>query len=51
MTGRIPCLNPNCRCTAVHIMPPESELIDEADMYNMWGLSIRLPFTLARRAA
>jgi len=35
--------------TAVQVMPPESELIDEADMYHMWVLSSRLPFTLAYR--
>lgn len=33
--------------TAVQVMPPESELVDEADMYHMWVLSSRLPFTLA----
>lgn len=33
--------------TAVQVMPPESELVDEADMYHMWVLSTRLPFTLA----
>lgn len=33
--------------TAVQVMPPESELIDEADMYHMWVLPTRLPFTLA----
>jgi hypothetical protein len=39
--------------TAVQVMPPASELIDEADMYHMWVLSNRLPFTLAydRKAA
>ena len=38
--------------TAVQVMPPEGELVDEADMYHMWVLSNRLPFTLAcRRAA
>lgn len=37
--------------TAIQVMPPESELIDEADMYHMWVLSDRLPFTLARRVA
>lgn len=36
--------------TAVQVMPPASELIDEADMYHMWVLSSRLPFSLARRA-
>jgi len=33
--------------TAVQVMPPESELVDEADMYHLWVLSARLPFTLA----
>lgn len=33
--------------TAVQVMPPMSELVDEADMYHMWVLSDRLPFTLA----
>ena len=33
--------------TAVQVMPPQSELVDEADMYHMWILSTRLPFTLA----
>ncbi|MBY5465240.1 DUF7694 domain-containing protein [Rhizobium leguminosarum] len=37
--------------TAVQVMPPAAELVDEADMYHMWVLSGRLPFTLARRAA
>lgn len=37
--------------TAVQVMPPESELIDEADMYHMWVLSYRLPFTLAYKRA
>lgn len=33
--------------TAVQVMPPTAELVDEADMYHMWVLSSRLPFTLA----
>lgn len=37
--------------TAVQVMPPASELVDEADMYHMWVLSDRLPFTLAYRRA
>lgn len=37
--------------TAVQVMPPGSELIDEADMYHMWVISERLPFTLAYRRA
>lgn len=32
--------------TAVSVMPPASELVDEADMYHVWVLSHRLPFTL-----
>lgn len=36
--------------TAVSVMPPASELIDDADMYHMWVLSSRLPFSLARAA-
>lgn len=35
--------------TAVQVMPPQSELVDEADMYHMWILPRRLPFTLKRR--
>lgn len=39
--------------TAVEVMPPSSELIDEADMYHMWVLpaGFALPFTIARRPA
>lgn len=37
--------------TAVQVMPPQSELVDEADMYHMWVLSSRLPFTLAYERA
>jgi hypothetical protein len=37
--------------TAVQVMPPASELIDAADMYHMWVLPARLPFTLGERAA
>lgn len=36
--------------TAVQVMPPASELVDEADMYHMWVVSDRLPFTLADRS-
>lgn len=34
--------------TALEVMPPEDELVDEADMYHMWvlPLAMRLPFTL-----
>ncbi|MGV4796178.1 DUF7694 domain-containing protein [Rhizobium sp. F40D2] len=37
--------------TAVQVMPPACELVDEADMYHMWVVSGRLPFTLAYRRA
>lgn len=39
--------------TAVEVMPPQGELIDEADMYHMWVMpaEFMLPFTIARRAA
>jgi hypothetical protein len=30
---------------------PAAELVDEADMYPMWVVSHRLPFTLAYRRA
>lgn len=36
--------------TAVSVMPPASELVDEADMYHMWALSSRLPFSLREAA-
>lgn len=35
--------------TAVQVMPHQSELIDEADMYHMWVLPHRLPFSLFDR--
>ncbi|MDW9699067.1 hypothetical protein GOC88_16570 [Sinorhizobium medicae] len=35
--------------TAVQVMPPQSELIDEADMYHMWVLSSPLTFSLFDR--
>lgn len=34
--------------TAVQVMPPQSELVDAADMYHIWILPKRLPFTLKR---
>lgn len=37
--------------TAIQVMPPMSELIDEADMYHAWVIGQRLPFSLSRRAA
>lgn len=35
-------------CTAIEVMPPAAELVDEADMYHIWVLSPtnRLPFSL-----
>ncbi|WP_113132723.1 DUF7694 domain-containing protein [Hyphomicrobiales bacterium] len=35
--------------TAVQVMPPQSELIDEADMYHMWVLSDPLTYSLFDR--
>jgi len=37
---------------AVEVMPPGSELIDEADMYHMWVMpeGFMLPFTIGRRS-
>lgn len=37
--------------TAVEVMPPESELVDEANMYHLWVMPVGyvLPFTLAQR--
>ncbi|TCV66327.1 hypothetical protein [Neorhizobium sp. S3-V5DH] len=37
--------------TAVQVMPPASELIDAADLYHIWVLPERLPFTLGKRKA
>ncbi|MBC7282626.1 hypothetical protein [Hoeflea sp.] len=37
--------------TAVEVYPPQSEVVDQADMYHLWVLPGRLPFTLAQRAA
>jgi len=33
---------------AISVMPPDSELVDDADMYHMWVLSQPLPFSLKR---
>lgn len=33
--------------TAVEVYPPQMEVIDEADMFHIWVLPTRLPFTLA----
>lgn len=37
--------------TAVEVMPPEGELIDEANMYHIWVLppGFLLPFTIGKR--
>ena len=37
--------------TAVEVMPPDAELIDQADMYHMWVLppEMALPFTIFDR--
>lgn len=37
---------------AIEVAPPQSELVDAADMYHLWVLpdDMRLPFTLGRRA-
>nr|WP_321980155.1 hypothetical protein [uncultured Cohaesibacter sp.] len=35
--------------TAVQVMPPASELIDDADMYHMFVVSQKLPFSLYDR--
>lgn len=37
--------------TAVEVMPPQPELIDQADMYHMWVLprGFELPFTIFDR--
>jgi hypothetical protein len=39
--------------TAVEVMPPRDELIDEADMYHIWVLppAFSLPFTLCNGGA
>lgn len=37
---------------AVEVMPPQDELVDEADMYHMWVLpaGMPLPFTIFNRS-
>ncbi len=35
--------------TAIEVYPPQSEVIDQADMYHLWVLPGRLPFSLAER--
>ena len=40
-------------CTAVEVMPPAAELVDEADMYHVWVLpaGMVLPFSIHDRGA
>lgn len=35
--------------TAVEVYPPQSEVVDQADMYHLWVLPGRLPFGLKER--
>lgn len=36
--------------TAVEVYPPRAEVVDEADMFHIWVLPGRLPFSLAIEA-
>lgn len=36
--------------TAVEVYPPQGEVIDQADMYHLWVLPGRLPFSIGMRA-
>lgn len=36
--------------TAVEVYPPHSELVDDADMFHIWVLPGRLPFSMAMDA-
>jgi hypothetical protein len=36
-----------CASTAVEVYPPATEIVDQADMFHIWVLTERLPFTLA----
>lgn len=36
-----------CDRTAVEVYPPATEIVDEADMFHIWVLTDRLPFSLA----
>ncbi|MFG1364707.1 DUF7694 domain-containing protein [Xanthobacter versatilis] len=36
--------------TAIEVYPPQSEVVDGADMYHLWALPGRLPFGLWRAA-
>lgn len=35
-----------CDLTAVEVYPPATEIVDEADMFHIWVLTERLPFSL-----
>lgn len=35
--------------TAIEVYPPDDEVVDQADMYHLWVLPGRLPFSLTRR--
>lgn len=37
--------------TAVEVYPPAAEVVDQADMYHLWVLPGRLPFSLVKREA
>lgn len=36
--------------TAIEVYPPESEVVDEADMFHLWIVPDPLPFSLSRKA-
>lgn len=35
--------------TAVEVYPPRSEIVDDANMYHLWVVTVPLPFSLANR--
>lgn len=37
--------------TAVEVYPPQSEIVDQADMYHLWVLPAPLPFSLFPRTS
>jgi hypothetical protein len=37
-----------CDKTAVEVYPPATEIVDEADMFHIWVLTDRLPFSLSK---
>lgn len=37
--------------TAIEVYPPTSEVVDGANMFHIWVLPERLPFSIGRRAA